>query len=176
MKPFLVAVLMGVGCLPLSAGPESVKVSFSMEKDRDKNEMADDKMGQGDKLEARYDFSFSLENLQNEAYSGFQAKVYVVAEPNDWDRNSELKVFKVLEASQIAVPAQSTIKADVGNVVLTSTHSAKGNTLWRSGYLLTGYLAEFSLDGKVLFTESKGGSAVKKAVQAHLKAESKKDR
>lgn len=169
MKPSALFALFLISCLPAMAGPESLKVTFEAEKDRDKGDMVDDKMGSGDKIATRYNFQFQVENLATEEYRGIEARVYVVVAPHDWQKDSVRKVFKVLEKKDIVVEKQGVTRLDMGTADIVITNSAKGNTFWRSGWEYQGYVAELSMGGQVFYTDSKGGSDTTKAVTAYLK-------
>lgn len=150
------------------AAPQDLKVSFQADKDRDKDKMAHEKMGEGDKIVTRYDFRFSISNLTSEPCNSIAARVYVLAEPYDFSNDSERKVVKVLEKKDILADVQSTTVVDMESVDMVITKTMKGSMFWRSGMEYKGYLAELSIDGKIFFTDSSGGSATKKAVANYL--------
>lgn len=159
---------------PAVAGPESLKVTFEAEKDRDKDKMTDQKLGEGDKIVTRYDFRFSVENLTTEACPGVEARVYVVVSPFNFKNENDVQVYKVLEKKDVVIDKQGTTKIEMGSVDLTITDSVKGNLTWHSGWKYQGYLAELSHGGQVFYTDNAGGGDTKRAVAAYLKNPSPK--
>lgn len=174
MKPAALFAFFLLPFFPAVAGPESLKVTFEAEKDRDKDKMTDQKLGEGDKIVTHYDFGFKVENLSSEEFSGVEARVYVVVSPFNFRNENEVQVYKVLEKKDVVIGKQGTTKVDVGSVDLTITDSMKGATMWHSGWKYQGYLAELSLGGQVFYTDNAGGGDTKKAVAAYLKNPSPK--
>jgi len=174
MKPAALLALFLLSSFPAMAGPESLKVTFQAEKDRDKDKMADQKLGEGDKIVTHYDFGFKVENLSAEEFSGVEARVYVVVSPFNFKNENEVQVYKVLEKTGIVIDKQGTTKIDAGSVDLTITDSVKGSLTWHSGWKYQGYLAELSLGGQVFYTDNAGGGDTKRAVAAYLKNPSPK--
>lgn len=174
MKPAAFFALFLLPFLPAMAGPESLKVTFEAEKDRDKDKMTDQKLGEGDKIVTHYDFAFNVENLSAEEFSGVEARVYVVVSPFNFKNEDDVQVYKVLEKKGVVIGRQGTTKVDVGSVDLTITDSVKGSLTWHSGWKYQGYLAELSLGGQVFFTDNAGGGDTKRAVAAYLKNPSPK--
>jgi|GEM_PF-3214907 len=169
MKPAAFLALFLLSLFPAMAGPESYKITFEAEKDRDKDKMTDQKLGTGDKIVTHYDFGFTVENLTAETCSGVEARVYVVASPFNFKNEDDVQVYKILEKKGLVIDKQGTTRIDMGSLDFTITNSVKGNMTWHSGLKYQGYLAELSVGGQVFYTDNAGGGDTKKAVAAYLK-------
>jgi hypothetical protein len=97
----------------------------------------------------------------------------VVGAQKDFDKDSPLRVVKVLDKKALTVPAQAKKKINIGKHSFVSTDTVKGNTMWRSGMVYEGYMLEVFLGENLVFEDRKGGSDVKKIVQRYRDKKSK---
>lgn len=167
MKILLLSSVLVAWAACAVAGPESLRFQFLADRDKDKEDMQDTKYGDGKLTVSVHRYKLRIENTGAEAVDSLQASLYVVAEGFDWSKETPLEVFNTQKRNDVKAEGFDTYDVLFDPVQLQQSLSKQGNTLWKTGHEMSGFVLEVTHQGKVVFTDSKGGSDVKKAVKAH---------
>jgi len=168
----LLALLLGFLAFA-QAGPEHIRAKFTCTKEKEREEMTDDKLGEGKKFNTDYIYKLEIKNDGSDPVENLEAVIAVVGEPYDWQRNTPLTVVKVLKKDKIRLEGYATQTIEFEPVTFVRSLSKKGTTSWKSGYEYSGHLARVIHMDQTLAEDAKGGKDVKDAIAAHKQAPDK---
>ncbi len=157
-------MLLAILVIPGWAQVDQLKWSVVIEKDRDRKKMESAKLGEGKETIQTYDYTLEVDNSWGEAVSGITATLTVVAQVYDWKKENTFKIISTQIKKDVSVGAGQKLSIDFDPVVIRNTLSKQGNTNWKSGHEMAGYLVKVEHQGKEIFTDSKGGKAVRDAI------------
>jgi len=144
------------------AGEYRFRIKVDEDSSKAKEKVQSNEYGKGEETVIRKEFKAIIFNEGFDDLKDLGFRIYILASPHDFKADSSWSIVRKFQEKASELKSGQELKLELGEVAFKSTQTATGNTIWRSGEVYEGWVAEVLVGDTVVDTLSKNKECLRR--------------